>query len=135
MPGTRGGFTIPAPSKTSELTNDSQFMSVKEYNLSVAALSGSTTYTISDIPAGTVIHQVELLVDTAFTSSASQNNLAVKGADNTVIMDSSWNDPNTIGNYVTKCSFIVSSTIKLVHDLNTATAGHATLRLHLHPSV
>ena len=132
MSATRGGFSIPTPDKTSQLTNDAQFMSVKEYALTPAVLQGSTTYTISDIPAGSVIHQVDILVNTAFASSATQNNLAVKGSDNTVLMDSGWNDPNTVGNYTTKCNYTVTSTIKVVHDLNAATAGNAILRVYLH---
>lgn len=126
-----GNFAIPTPSKTSELANDARFMSVHEYKLDLTKLK-TTPVTISDIKANSVVHQIDLLVDTAFVSSASQNNIEVLGADGTVLMDKTWNDPNTAGNYSTACNYTVTSTIKVSHDLTGATAGNALLRVFVH---
>ena len=132
MAATSGSFALPTPSKTSQLVNDSRFMSIKEYVLTPSVLSKASQFELSDIPSGSIIQRIDLMVTTAFASASDQNNISVVGADESVIMDASWNDPNTAGVYSTDCYYYVTSTVRVVHDLTGATAGRAVLRLFIY---
>ena len=130
-----GSFVLPTPSKTSQLTNDAQFMSIHEYVLNASVLRGTTSLQISDISAGVIINRIELNVTTAFVSDVEQNNISVVGANSSVLMDATWNDPNTAGSYSTDCNYVVTSTITVNHDLSNMTAGVAILRIYAHDVV
>ena len=132
MANTRGGLVLPSPTRTSDLINDSNYLSIREYSLSRSVLSGGTPVVIDDITIGTVITRVEIDVTTAFVSSATQNNISVEDESGEVLMDSDWNDPNTAGRYVCTCYHEVTGDLHIVHDLAAASAGGATLRLYLY---
>ena len=132
MPNTYGRFTLPAPGKTSDLVNDKRFMSIRDYVLNSDSLSGSSSISITDLVVGSVVQQVDLLVTTPFTPSGTQYNITVKGSDNTILMDPSWNDPNTAGMYSTPCYYRIVNSIIVEHDLGSLTGGSAVLRLHVY---
>ena len=133
MSATKGSFSLPMPSKTSQLVNDARFLSIQEYVLNTSNLSGTTQVSITDLPVGSIITKVELRVTTAFAPTSTQHNIAINGASSEVLMDSGWNDPNTIGNYSTEAYYaITSSGIRVVHNCGSVTAGSAILRLYIY---
>lgn len=129
-----GGLSLPNPTRTSNLSNDSRFLSIHDYVLNSSVLSGGTTLTISDLPQGAIIIRIDIRVSTAFTTNPdSQHNIKVtNAAGTTVLMDNEWNDPNVVGNYSTECYHTISGNIKVTHDLSALTAGSAVLRFHLY---
>lgn len=129
-----GGLSLPSPRKTSDLKNDSRFLSIYDYVLNSSVLSGGTSISISDLPTGAIVTRVELRVNTAFkTSTTAQHDIEVTNANGTVVlMDNTWNDPNVVGNYSTECYHVISGAIKVTHDLKYITAGSAILRFYVY---
>lgn len=126
-----GGFSLPVPNKTSQLENDSHFTSVKEYTLTSSSLSGTSTYSITDLPVGNKLVKTEVIVNTAFVTS-SQANLSISGDNSTVILNQGYNDPNVAGSYINDCDYTVTANgVTVNHNLGSATAGSLVLRLHL----
>ena len=132
MAVTNGSFSLPTPSRTSEIVNDSRYMSILEYPLTATTLRGTTTLSISGLNVNAIIHQVDIVVSTPFVSDQDQNNISVSGADGTVLMDAEWNDPNTEGVYSSDCYYPITSTVTVTHDLTNMTAGAGLLRLYIH---
>lgn len=133
MAETYGGFSLPTPNRTSQLTNDSQYTSARDYIVDYEDTAAGTDLEISDLTPGTVIYKVEINVSTAFNTSA-QGNLGMYGDSDAVIVDPSWCDPNEVGNYVNSCYYQVTNTHKvtLKHNLSSASAGVAVVRLFIY---
>lgn len=131
-----GSLSLPTPTRTSHLTNDSKFLSVHDYALSSSNLSGDDSLEISDIANGSIITRVEVRVTTAFTTSPDeQHNIEVLDENDVVLMDNEWNDPNVVGNYSTDCYYVVSGSLIVNHDLSGMTAGAAILRIYAYDAV
>ena len=132
MAFTRGVLTLPNPTKTSDLVNDSNYLAIREYILNASVLSGGDTLIINDLPINAIITRVELMVTTAFATAQDQNNIDILGADSSVLMDADWNDPQTVGNYCTDCYYEITGNVLVVHDMTSITAGRAILRLFVY---
>lgn len=131
-----GSLSLPTPSRTSHITNDSCFLSVHDYTLNLSNLYGEESLEISDIPNGSLITRVELRVTTAFaTNPDEQHNIEISDENDTVLMDNDWNDPNVVGNYSTDCYYSVSGSLIVTHDLSAMTAGAAILRIYAYDVV
>ena len=132
MSATKGSLSVPAPEKTSQLTNDSRYLSVIEYVLSETNLKSKTSLTISDLPTGSIIQEIEVRVTTPFTPTTTQYNLAISGSNGAVLMSANCNDPNTAGVYHTDCYYEVTSTVVITHNMNNITAGSAIVRFFVY---
>ena len=134
-----GVFTLPTPQRTSQLVNDTRFSSIREYVLDSSTLAGTTQLNISDLIVGSVIYRIDLYVINAFSSaSGEQHNIEVKKSDGSVLMSSEWNDPNSIGTYVTECYTSIDSanqSLQVIHSLSNMISGSAILRLYMYTNV
>lgn len=129
-----GNFVVPTPNRTSELVNDTRFSSIQEYILTPALLGGSSVLSISDIGVGATIYKIDLIVFKPFITGDTAT-LAVKTLTNEILMDIGWNDPSTVGSYVTDCYYVsagLAEEIKVNHTLGRATEGMALLRFYLY---
>ena len=129
-----GSIALPAPNSTSDLVNDSRFLSIHDYVLNLSVLSGGSTLTITDLPQGAIIIRVDIRVTTAFTTVPDvQHNIEITNSNGSVVlMDNEWNDPNVVGSYSTECYHVVSGNLKVTHDLASMQTRSAILRFHLY---
>ena len=135
MANTYGGFSLPTPNRTSQLTNDSQYTSARDYIIQQSDVEGSDSLEIADLTPGSVIYKIEINISTAFNPGVDiQGNLGVYGDGGATIIDPQWNDPNEVGNYVNSCRYTVgeSGKITLRHNLGYSTAGLAVIRLFIY---
>lgn len=134
-----GSFSLPTAQRTSQLVNDTRFSSIREYVLDLNSLSGSNQVTISDLPPVSIIYRVDLIVLTPFSATTDeQYNIEISKSDDTILMDSSWNDPNTNGTYSTNCYSVIaqgSEGLIINHNLSTIVSGSAILRLYIYNNV
>ena len=134
MGKTNGGLLLPSIQHASQLINDVRFSSIREYVLNSESLSGSTQLDIDDIPSNTVIYRIELVVLNAFgNANGDQHDITITCDNGGILMNNTWNDPNTVGSYVTDCyTSIRGSTDQLhvIHSLSDISTGAAILRIH-----
>ena len=104
-----GAFINPSPKSLSDLINDNNYMSIREYILDATSLNGNSTIAISDLNAGSSIVRVSLNVKTPFISPNSVNTIEVVSDTNQILLSSAANDPAIANNYITECSYITSS--------------------------
>ena len=81
-----GAFINPSPKSLSDLINDNNYMSIREYILDADSLKGNSTIAISDLNAGSSIVRVSLNVKTPFVSPNSVNTIEVVSDTNQVLV-------------------------------------------------
>lgn len=131
-----GSLSLPHSRRASQLINDTRFSSIREYVLNSESLSGSTQLDIGDLPSNAVIYRIELIVLTAFsTLNGAQHNISVTCDNGGILMDSSWNDPNMVGTYVTDCYTTLRGNldvVHIIHSLSDISTGSCILRIHFY---
>nr|DAJ90353.1 MAG TPA: hypothetical protein [Caudoviricetes sp.] len=133
-----GVFINPSPKSLSDLINDNNYMSIREYILDVTSLKGNSAIAISDLNAGSSIVRVSLNVKTPFVSSNSVNTIEVISDSNNILMDASWNDPAIASIYSSDCRYTVNGNnneILVKHTLSGITKGYAILRIELYENI
>ena len=132
----KGNFSLPTSRRASQLINDTRFSSIRDYVLNSESLSGSTQLDIEDLPSNAVIYRIELIVLSAFSNlNGDQHNISVTCDNGGTLMDSSWNDPNMIGSYVTDCYTTLRGNLDLVHvihSLSDISTGSGVLRIYFY---
>lgn len=136
MGNIKGSLSLPASRRASQLINDTRFSSIRDYILNSESLSGSTRLDIDDLPSNAVIYRIELIVLNAFSNlNGDQHNISVTCDNGGTLMDSSWNDPNMVGTYVTDCYTTLRGNLDLVHvihSLSNISSGLGILRIHFY---
>ena len=131
-----GSLSLPTPQCTSQLINDTRFSSIREYLLNSSVLSNTTSLDIADISSGSVIYKIDLIILSAFNdNTGNQHDIEISYGNNNVLMNSKWNDPNTVGTYTTNCYAIIRSEediIHINHTLANAVSGSALLRFYIY---
>ena len=133
-----GAFINPSPKSLSDLINDNNYMSIREYILDATSLNGNSAIAISDLNAGSSIVRVSLNVKTPFVSPNSVNTIEVVSDTNQILLSSAANDPAIANNYITECSYITSGNdneVLVKHNLSGMTAGLAILRIELYENI
>lgn len=134
-----GSFALPTTQRTSQLINDTRFSSIQEYVLDSSTLSGSTQIDIADLPVGSVIYRIDLLVLNEFSDiGGNQHDIEISCDNGGVLMDAEWNDPNTTGVYSTSCYTSIRSSSDLVHithSLSNMLTGSAILRFYIYSNI
>lgn len=135
----RGSVSLPTAQLTSQLVNDTRFSSIREYLLDMTTLSGSIGIAITDLIPNSVIYRIEVIILKRLASAAySSDNITVKVSDNSILMDSTWNDPNKVGTYSSSCYYTtlgIPNEVMIYHSLGTILRGAAILRLHIYNNV
>ena len=127
-----GAFINPSPKSLSDLINDNNYMSIREYILDTDSLKGNSAN------AGSSIVRVSLNVKTPFVSPNSVNIIEVVSDTNQVLLSSAANDPAIANNYISECSYITSGNdneVLVKHNLSGMTAGLAILRIELYENI
>ena len=132
-----GSFCLPPVTKTSELINDTRFTSLHEYVLDVSTLTGTTALDINDLPAGSTIYRIELVVFSPLNGGNVTETISVNGGSS-ILMGAQWNNPSVRGTYVTDCYYTTggaSGELIVHHSLASISSGMALLRLHVYNNV
>lgn len=134
-----GNFSLPTAQRTSQLINDTRFSSIREYVLSASLFKDTDVIEITDLTPSSLIYRADIIVTSPFTTlDGKQHSISVVDMENTILFDSTWNDPNIIGTYTTNCYVgitTVNAKLKVLHDLREATGGNAILRLYLYNNI
>lgn len=133
-----GFFINPSPTSLSDLTNDNNYMAIREYILDSSVLANTTTVAINDISAGSTIVKVSLNVRLPFSNDAPTNTFEVTTDSGHILMNSNCNDPKIVNNYSTDTFYVMNGNInELVvhHNLANATSGLAILRIELYENL
>lgn len=134
-----GNFSLPTAQRTSQLINDTRFSSIREYVLSASLFKDTDVIEITDLAPSSLIYRADIIVTSPFaTLDGKQHSISIVDMENTILFDSTWNDPNIIGTYTTNCYAgitAVNAKLKVLHDLREATGGNAILRLYLYNNI
>lgn len=136
--GKYGYFINPSPTSLSDLTNDNNYMVIREYVLDRASLVGADSIAISDINAGSTIVKTSLNVISPFIIPKGEPLIELVTDSGTQLMNKYCNDLSTPNNYSTDSYYITNGNtneIILKHTLSNMSSGTAILRLELYENL
>lgn len=141
---TVGSFAIPGGAgggitNMSQLVNDTRFSSIREYLLDIGTLTGTSEIKITDLVPKSTIFRIELVVLEAMHNDGdTAAELEVVSGEDDTLLGKTWNDPSTVGTYVSNCYYTTRGAdddVVIHHSLASISHGMALLRLHVYNNV